>query len=822
MRYGYVLAQYSVPEWKAFAVDYDEFKSLIKNTVVPGSGSSGEEVIFSALNEQIERVNIFVRSKAGELERRIRNCNKAIEDISKQDATRTYPVSNAQRQRPILKIEYEMDSIYRELQHLARFVSAHKIGISSSNHLIYIPPLTSPPAFRKLVKAFNKRSNTSSLSSRFTALIENPKSFAKRDFAPLIVELSFLYDSIRRYFQSSLRFFTQSHTAMADLDFETSSFSAPNSASFWVHEDNVVELEIYLLKYLSIMPNESIFRRNLLNSNEYGVQSDTRIVFLNSANALENINSPKKFHDELSKIVADVDADGNEAVLCTPGGATLTGKRKYIESIVNSSASPQEMQQLDSIGKSVVAWVKKNYAKPSVVVGANRIRYEQIGTNGTTVWASLDNDVKYRRVESATGWTDLGTSRDFSSFPYSVLELRWQGPEPKWIHDLKASHMVYEVPGFNYFSHATSALGLSDQQPSWLRLVYEDIHKVPKQKVVRPRLNGRNSSSKTATLTQASSSSSSSSGTTVEGNSSVETPLENMPVTVANAASAGFRRSSVSRASQRASSIISSIFSTRPSSPPPFPKRNGPPPDVAEIARLGRGRRGRRGGKATPNRPLQIVHPENDQNRYWNEFDHPEDDESTFFIDVDNSTSDSGTLNKLSDWSNSIWSRVSQKVHSISDMVDVSPSRRAAQDAEREGLLQNNDHDLDNAAALSLNRPGNDVESGNRPMSRLGFQDAESFDRALTMFYAVSFSISLVLVGILDGIIFGGQHSAAPVYVSLLASIGLVFAEMIALSGVTAFLWRRNVPGALHQILVFLAMLTIVCGGVGGVLVILF
>ncbi|KAK9382819.1 uncharacterized protein V2V93DRAFT_363587 [Kockiozyma suomiensis] len=800
MRYGYVLAQYSVPEWKAYAVDYDEFKELIKNTVVLGAGVGNEDIIYAALSEQIDRVNIFVRSKAGELDRRIRNCNKAVEVISKQDAARTYPVSNAQRQRPILRIESEIESLYHELQSLARFVSSHKI------------------AFRKLVKAYNKRSQTSSLSSRFSVIIDNPKSFAKRDFTPLIVELSFLYDLVRRYFQSSLRFFSQSHSTMGDLDFEASSSIAPNSLSFWVHEDNCVELEVYLLKYLSIMPNESFFRRNI---SEYEVHSDTRMVYLNSDNALENILSIKKFSDEVSKIVADVDIESAEAILCTPGGASLTGKKKFIESIVNSSASQQEIQQLDSIGKSVVGWLKKNNAKPSILVGAKRVRYEQIGTSGSTVWASLDSSIKYRTIDSATGWTDLGSARDYSSFPYSVLEIRWQGSEPKWLYDLKASHTVYEVSGFNYFSHAACMLHLSQQQPTWLRLLVEDIHKLPKQSM-RLRLKSRKTSSGKCHA-QVSSSSSSSSAT-VEGNSSVETPPENMPITVANASVSGLRHNSTTPVGQRASSIISSIFSARAISPSPAPeRRKGPSAEAIRIAQLGRGRinRGRQTYKPSDRR-LTIMHHENNESRYWNEFDHPDDDdEATFYVDVDNSTSDSGTLTKLSDWSNSIWSRVSKKVQSISDIIEESPSRRAANDAEREGLLQSNDHDADVVASHIFSTPS-DLESGGRPQSILGFHDTISLDRALTMFYAVSFSISLVLVGILDGIIFVGQHSAAPVYVSMLASIGLVFAEMIALAGVTAYLWRHSVPGALHQIIVFLAMLTIVCGGVGGVLVILF
>ncbi|KAK9368368.1 hypothetical protein V1509DRAFT_653291 [Lipomyces kononenkoae] len=788
MRYGYVLAQYAVPEWQAFAVDYDEFKSLIKNCVASGIRPDTEDIIYTALNEQFERVNVFVRSKTGELDRRIRDCNKAVDEITKQDAIRTYPVSNAQRQKPLVKIEAEVESIYQNLQALARFVSSHRI------------------AFTKLVKTYNKWSQTSSLSTRYAVIVNSPKSFARRDFTPSIVELSFLYDSLRRYNQSSLRFFSQpsrSSVSNGDLDFEAARMAASGSSVFWVHSDNFVELEFFLLKYLSIMPNESFFRRNMVSNADYVVEYDTRIVFVNSQTAFDSISNQKKLHAEVSQVVADIEIDNSEAVLCTPGGSTLSGKRKYIESIVNSSASPSEMQQLDSIGKSVVSWLQKRAAKPSVAAAVKRLRFELIGSSGPAVWATLDHSFKYKPVSTQVGWMDAANGNEYTTFPYAVLEIQWQGIEPRWVSALKSSHTVYEVPGFSYFAHAVSSLGLSSQQLPWAHLLAQDIHKVPKQRTSMPtKSTSRRSSVQTVRHAP---STSSSSNETVECTSSVETPNEN------------WAPGATAATLPRKQSVVLANMET------PKDPRAAKAADAAAraeaIAAVAKAR------AAKNPRRLTIVRDE--ESRYWNEFDHPEDEDEVFYVETGESNNlfNKLSVDKITNWSTGFFNRVSKTVHKITELGDLPPSRRQADDQERESLLANPESDLH-----SLSGSDEDLESIT-PIDRhrhallgINIGDSTSVDRALTMFYALSFSISLTLVGILDGILLGGMQSATtegvpvPAYVSMLASIGIIFAEVIALSGLVAYLRRHNIPGFWHQAVVFVTFVAVVSAGIGGII----
>ena len=65
-------------------VDYDDIKRMIKKHTTPGSGyavsipgqgnkteKSFEDVLYHVLLEQHQRIDLFVRSKTGELERRL-------------------------------------------------------------------------------------------------------------------------------------------------------------------------------------------------------------------------------------------------------------------------------------------------------------------------------------------------------------------------------------------------------------------------------------------------------------------------------------------------------------------------------------------------------------------------------------------------------------------------------------------------------------------------------------------------------------------------------------------------------------------------------
>jgi SPX domain protein involved in polyphosphate accumulation len=75
-------------------IDYDYLKELIKHQTtpgtnkavsIPGQGASTErafgETFFKVLAEQHDRINLFIRSKSGEIERRLEHISKTLQQL---------------------------------------------------------------------------------------------------------------------------------------------------------------------------------------------------------------------------------------------------------------------------------------------------------------------------------------------------------------------------------------------------------------------------------------------------------------------------------------------------------------------------------------------------------------------------------------------------------------------------------------------------------------------------------------------------------------------------------------------------------------------
>jgi SPX domain protein involved in polyphosphate accumulation len=80
---------------RAVNIDYDYLKDLIKHQTtsgtnkavsIPGQGTGSTEKAFSetflrVLQAQHDRINLFVRSKSGEIERRLEHIGKSLEQL---------------------------------------------------------------------------------------------------------------------------------------------------------------------------------------------------------------------------------------------------------------------------------------------------------------------------------------------------------------------------------------------------------------------------------------------------------------------------------------------------------------------------------------------------------------------------------------------------------------------------------------------------------------------------------------------------------------------------------------------------------------------
>lgn len=192
MKYGQQLHEQSTPQWAPYNVDYDELKNLIKSQtttspgqarVIPGQHASVtrefEEGFFQELTSQHDRVELFVRSKADEFERRLDYLEKTVERFLSKPRPEYKPLSQKRQQR-LAKHERSVKKCLDDTRALQHFVGAQQVG------------------FHKILKKYKKWTGTSFLAERFSdEILGNIKGFLKRDFRPLLQQASDLLAQIR-------------------------------------------------------------------------------------------------------------------------------------------------------------------------------------------------------------------------------------------------------------------------------------------------------------------------------------------------------------------------------------------------------------------------------------------------------------------------------------------------------------------------------------------------------------------------------------------------------------------------------------------------
>ncbi|KAL8775671.1 MAG: hypothetical protein Q9209_000167 [Squamulea sp. 1 TL-2023] len=290
MKYGETLQQRSIPEWENYNVDYNDLKRLIKIRTtrgqgealsIPGHGNEAkalkafENEFYRQLTDQHQRVNLFVRSKAGEINRRLIHLDKQIGQLQQRYALHQPGKISVKRLEKYLKVEQAAEKAGEEIKSLARFVGAQKL------------------AFVKILKKYRKWTGSSTLESRFRPkVLDQPTAFSKKDFGPLLAQYTEVLAAVRAPFEhgredeskthqlsrcrlDTTRKYTprlqlsrqqqsygnsiaaQLHFACqgsSNIEFDNVLATSPlgksgGKASYWVHPDNLVELHVLLLQY---------------------------------------------------------------------------------------------------------------------------------------------------------------------------------------------------------------------------------------------------------------------------------------------------------------------------------------------------------------------------------------------------------------------------------------------------------------------------------------------------------------------------------------------------------------------------------------------
>lgn len=494
MKYGTELSKRSIPEWKAYNLDYNEMKKLIRAATTPShSHELRVDMFFNSLASQLDNIELFIKSKSGETNLRLGQCEKIVHSINKTTTCtndNTIPLIPKHLKR---KLKLELFQLSNDLQNLTRFIGVQRNG------------------FRKLLKKYRKwlpnahvspeqEQREKTMIDNFNLDLYNPDIYLNRDFSEIFQKLSDLYIFLRDGHNSI------AVNANAKFDCDMVVQRAFNSLTFWIHPDNVMETKISLLKNLSIV--QSSAQEQLMPEQEPSTQrlSDSYVSSAMHSTYLDDSAYSAYSHrtepGQLRFVASDT------TYLCAPVGglrhfciapvtsdqvnSILTTDYPALQKLVADSAS-------DGTLKRAVGWVATKKARPVCKTYFNRTRFKYVDNDvestspssisGTEIWVTMDCGIKYSTssLESISAMDD-----DARDFPYSVLQVKWRnldgGVKPKWLTELETSHLVYEVPGFSMFAHALgSASEVTGARPNWMPLIETntDIRKTPQRPKVR-------------------------------------------------------------------------------------------------------------------------------------------------------------------------------------------------------------------------------------------------------------------------------------------------------------------------------------------------
>ncbi|KAJ2862661.1 hypothetical protein GGI22_002136 [Coemansia erecta] len=480
MKFGQQLREALFPDWKFYYVDYPGLKRFLYEHVGKGYTADDEAEFVKLLDSELDKINDFQQTKSGEMNQRIEYCEKQVALITANKAT-----DNAKRAQLNI-IEREIDTVISEVYELAKFT---RINFT---------------AFIKIVKKHDK--NAPFILKHVFNQHLNSKPFFKENFDELLLELSRLYNIVRN------------GGVDTDQGKDPQSGNGQNfvrqTTKYWVHPENVMELKLYILKYLPVLiyrtkgsdkpPNPAITSIYFDNENldlyqgriekSEGAEAirlrwygdmDSNDIFIERKTHHEDWTGEKSVKERFSVKEKNV----NDYLA---GNFTLDSKIERLRE--EGKKSEQDLNDMDALSKEVLNSVRTKHLVPGKFLSSTGI------PGDAKVRISLDTELTMVREDPFDGkpragdnWrrTDIGIDypfpqlpeKDVCRFPYAILEVKLQtqsGVEPpQWVVDLIDSHLVEAVPKFSKFIHGTSVL-LEDRVdvfPFWFSQMDRDIRK---------------------------------------------------------------------------------------------------------------------------------------------------------------------------------------------------------------------------------------------------------------------------------------------------------------------------------------------------------
>lgn len=516
MKFGDTLYQRSVPKWAAYNFKYNELKHLIKTKTsagavgpldIPTQGRSRwqelDNQLLRLLQAEYDNVTLFMKSKQGEIDRRVGH-------LEKQVRIAEHAVAENQLDRPILqarkyqRLVKDAEEISDEVQNLARFAAVQKT------------------AFRKLLKKYRKWTGSTNLQTRVDVEVFSSEKLRTdySDYQQHLTELSTILteelagpmltgktrdSSTERRNRVSTQSLKRSSigqindaTLRGPLAFDAAVLTVPygeaaGSAIYWIHPDNLDEARTLLLKYMRDASTTSAPSR--INS-AISIASQKRpatlfnpphdlthsIFFDNAQRFVKDSSQSRPTRIALS---AHWNQEPEAAVTLaglspTSAGSTiLTIKNKDLPSALQRDSRPISFPNEVSAIRNYLT--EHRDVKPLAELSSVRSRYLGI-TNSADVasWATLDASITVTPVDMAHIDDETYHPNTGDAFPYAVLHIRWEfARTPAIVRTFDSSYLAERIYDFTLEDMAIHTVHKELPETPWRSLLDKDIRKVP-------------------------------------------------------------------------------------------------------------------------------------------------------------------------------------------------------------------------------------------------------------------------------------------------------------------------------------------------------
>ena len=279
-----------------------------------------------------------------------------------------------------------------------------------------------------------------------------------------------------------------------------------SSVTYWVHNDNQVETQLFLLKNLTLqLPSTSVtseeiqryVRTAYLDTSDWKVYAS--LVPENANQAVLHGKAPQVRWEENSKnrdVLVVIPQDG--------GYLNVPLKRKFVSTFLSSEqldfSTPEWKEMVPAsdnwmkTAQDARKYIQSSSLQPSISplsidslteaiqVSAQRTVFSKISKNKSSetvskVYATMDRNICSTRLPSHIDFLALDGEEDLvdlegykNVFPHSLLTIRWEGDSPRWLEELNGSPLIERVNSFSMFVHAAASLVPSQlpKLPYWV------------------------------------------------------------------------------------------------------------------------------------------------------------------------------------------------------------------------------------------------------------------------------------------------------------------------------------------------------------------